>query len=47
MKFTVSDVAGILGLSNETIRYYIREGLIHPEKTARMTTMNIPPKMSC
>ena len=35
MKLTVSDVAGILGLSSETIRYYIREGLIHPEKNSK------------
>lgn len=32
MKLTVGEVAKVLGISSENIRYYIREGLISPEK---------------
>ena len=32
MRLTVKDIAKALGLSNETIRYYVDEGLIHPVK---------------
>ncbi len=32
MRLTVGDIAKALGLSNEAIRYYVDEGLIHPQK---------------
>lgn len=35
MRLTVREVADILGVSSETIRYYIREGLIKPERNSK------------
>lgn len=35
MRLTVSEVAKVLGISTENIRYYIREGLIKPEKNSQ------------
>lgn len=32
MRLTVGEISEVLGLSNETIRYYVREGLIKPRK---------------
>ncbi len=35
MRLTVKEIAKALGLSNEAIRYYVDEGLIHPQKNER------------
>lgn len=32
MRLTVGEISKVLDLSGENIRYYVREGLIHPEK---------------
>lgn len=32
MRLTVGEITEVLGITNETIRYYVREGLIKPEK---------------
>lgn len=34
MRLTVGEISKVLGLPSESIRYYVREGLIHPEKNA-------------
>ena len=32
MRLTVGEITEVLGITNETIRYYVKEGLIEPEK---------------
>ena len=32
MRLTVGEISKVLGLPSESIRYYVREGLIRPEK---------------
>lgn len=32
MRLTVGEISKVLGLTTENIRYYVREGLIKPEK---------------
>ncbi|MBR3785171.1 MAG: MerR family transcriptional regulator [Firmicutes bacterium] len=34
MRLTVGEISKVLGLPSESIRYYVREGLIQPEKNA-------------
>lgn len=35
MKLTVGEIAKALGISNELIRYYVEEGLIHPTRNEK------------
>ena len=32
MRMTVGEISKVLGMTTENIRYYVREGLINPEK---------------
>ena len=32
MRMTVGEISKVLGMTTENIRYYVREGLIKPEK---------------
>ena len=32
MRMTVGEISKVLGMPTENIRYYVREGLIKPEK---------------
>ncbi len=47
MFLSVGEISKILGVSTETIRHYVQEGVISPQKMKKTTIGSILRKISC